>query len=300
MDEAHRLTGQFEADRPRLQAAAYRMLGSRSEAEDAVQEAWIRLSRSEAGGIENVGAWLTTVVARVCLDMLRSRRSRGEEPLGPRVPERVIGQGDAFDAEHEMVLAESVGLALLVVLEALAPAERVAFVLHDMFGLPFDDIAPIVGRTSTATRQLASRARRRVRGGAVSSPDRARQAEVVRAYLAASRAGDFDALLAVLHPEAVLRLSPAISPANTPLEVRGAADVARRVLAFPGRARAARPALVDGAVGVVVAPRGRLFLVLRLRMENERIAEIEVVADPAQLAELELSVLGDEPDATVS
>src|SRR4051812_762006 len=258
MDERKEsLAGQFEADRPRLRAVAYRMLGSRSEADDAVQEAWLRLSRTDAGGVENLGGWLTTVVARVCLDMLRQRKSRREHPLEAEGLHEIASGEDSSDPEHEIALADSVGLALLVVLETLAPAERVAFVLHDMFDLPFDEIAPIVGRTATAARQLASRARRRVQGTpAVPDADRTRRREIVEAFLAASRGGDFAALLAVLDPEVVFRADPAAMRLGGASELRGATAVAN---AFVGRAQSARAALIDGAVGFVVAPEGRLL-----------------------------------------
>ncbi|MBA3553524.1 MAG: sigma-70 family RNA polymerase sigma factor, partial [Gemmatimonadales bacterium] len=266
MQEGDWLAERFEAHRTHLRGVAYRMLGSLSEADDAVQEAWLRLSRSGTGGVENLGGWLTTIVARVCLDLLRSRKARREEPMGPQVPEPVAS-GAGGDPEQEVLLADSVGLALLVVLDTLAPAERLAFVLHDMFAVPFDDIAPIVGRSPTAARQLASRARRRVQGSAAApDPDLARQREVVEAFLAATRAGDFDALLAVLDPDVVLRMGPVASGAAT--EFRGAAVVARR--AAKGGARAAQPALVGGAVGVVVAPRGRLLMVLGFTIARGR------------------------------
>ena len=258
MDEHDWLAERFEANRTHLRAVAYRMLGSLSEADDAVQEAWLRLSRSDTSGVENLGGWLTTVVARVCLDMLRSRKSRREEPLDAHVPEPIVSRADGIDPEHEALLADSVGLALLVVLETLAPAERLAFVLHDMFAVPFDEIAPIVGRSPTAARQLASRARRRVQGAAtVPDADLTRQREVVDAFLAAARGGDFDALLAVLDPDVVLRADRAAVPPGASREVRGAAAVAKQG-GHVGGARAAQPALVNGAVGVVVAPRGRL------------------------------------------
>ena len=227
MDEHDWLAERFEANRTHLRAVAYRMLGSLSEADDAVQEAWLRLSRSDTSGVENLGGWLTTVVARVCLDMLRSRKSRREEPLGAHVPEPIVSREDGIDPEHEALLADSVGLALLVVLETLAPAERLAFVLHDMFAVPFDEIAPIVGRSPAAARQLASRARRRVQGAATApDADLTRQREVVDAFLAASRGGDFDALLAVLDPDVVLRADRAAVQAGASREVRGAAAVA--------------------------------------------------------------------------
>jgi len=289
MQDGDWLAERFEAHRTHLRGVAYRMLGSLSEADDAVQEAWLRLSRSGAGGVENLGGWLTTVVARVCLDLLRSRKARREEPMGAQVPEP-IASGAGGDPEQELLLADSVGLALLVVLDTLAPAERLAFVLHDMFAVPFDDIAPIVGRSPTAARQLASRARRRVQGSAaVPDPDLARQREVVEAFLAASRAGDFDALLAVLDPDVVLRMGRVASGAAT--EFRGAAVVAKR--AVKGGARAAQPALVNGAVGVVVAPRGRLMMVLGFTIAGGRIVAIDAISDPERLRQLDLAVLVD-------
>jgi RNA polymerase sigma-70 factor, ECF subfamily len=294
MEEQEWLAARFEAHRSHLRGVAYRMLGSRSEADDAVQEAWLRLSRSGTSGVENLGGWLTTIVARVCLDMLRGRKSRHEEPVGPHVPEPIAGRDGETDPEHEALLAESVGLALLVVLEKLAPAERVAFVLHDMFDLPFDEIAPIVGRSPTAARQLASRARRRVRGGAaVSDSDLTRQRDVVDAFLAASRDGDFDALLAVLDPDVVVRTDLAALPADAVREVRGAPAVAKRALAFSGRALFSQAALVNGAVGVVVAPRGRLSIVLGFTIRARKIVEIDVIAEPGRLRQLDLAILDD-------
>jgi RNA polymerase sigma factor (sigma-70 family) len=296
MDEHDFLAERFEENRAHLRAVAYRMLGSPIEADDAVQEAWLRLSRSDTAGVENLGGWLTTVVARVCLDMLRSRRSRREEPLGElprrRVPEPSVSHAEGIDPEHEALLSDSVGPALLVVLETLSPAERVAFVLHDVFGVPFEEIAPIVGRSPATTRQLASRARRRVRGATdVPDADLARQREVVEAFLAASRDGDFDALVAVLDPDVALRADDGALPVVAAREVRGAPAVARR--AVKGRARAARPALVNGAVGVVVAPRGRLLVVLGFTIRGGKIAEIEAIADPERLSELDLALLDD-------
>ena len=292
MDDHDRLAARFEAHRGHLRAVAYRMLGSLSEADDAVQEAWLRLNRSDPSGVENLGGWLTTVVARVCLDMLRARRSRREEPLEARVPGPIVSRRAGTDPEHEALLADAVGLALLVVLETLAPAERLAFVLHDMFAVPFDEIAPIVGRSPTAARQLASRARRRVRGAATGpDADLARQRDVVDAFLAAARGGDFDALLAVLDPDVVLRADRAAVPSGAPREVRGAAAVAKR--AALGGARAAQPALVNGAVGVVVAPRGRLLMVLGFTVSRGKIVEIDAIADPERLRRLDLAVLAD-------
>ena len=287
MDEKNSLAGQFEADRGRLRAVAYRMLGSRSEAEDAVQEAWLRLARTDTSDVGNLGGWLTTVVARVCLDMLRQRKSRREDPLDLSAPDAIASSAEGDDPEHEIELADSVGLALLVVLETLAPAERVAFVLHDMFDLPFDEIAPIVGRSATAARQLASRARRRVQGTPTPpDADRARQKQIVEAFLAASRGGDFAALLDVLDPDVVFRADPAAMQLGSASELRGASAVAN---AFLGRAQQAQAGLVDGAIGAVVAPGGRLLLVLGITVANGKIVGIDAVADPERLAQLDLS-----------
>jgi RNA polymerase sigma factor (sigma-70 family) len=292
------LANQFEENRPHLRAVAYRMLGSLSEAEDAVQEGWLRLSRSDTSTVENLGGWLTTVVARVCLDMLRSRKSKHEEPLekyverAERAPNTLPDRKDGINPEQEALLADSVGLALLVVLETLAPAERLAFVLHDMFDLSFDEIAPIVDRSPTAARQLASRARRRIQGAPTShNTDLTSQRQVVDAFLAAARGGNFEALLAVLDPDVVLRSDPAAVPRGVPTEIRGAAAIANR--AVKGGARAAQPALVNGEVGVIVAPRGRLLMVLRFTIANGKIVEIEAVADPKRLSHLELAILSD-------
>jgi RNA polymerase sigma-70 factor (ECF subfamily) len=300
MDERDdRLARCFEENRTHLRAVAYRMLGSLSEADDAVQEAWLRFSRSDASGIENPGGWLTTVVGRVCLNMLRSRRSRREGPLGEsrggvHVADPIVGRADGLDPEHEALLADSVGPALLVVLETLTPAERLAFVLHDVFGVPFREIAPIVGRTPAAARQLASRARRRVRGG-VADPDAdpARQREVVDAFLTASREGDFGALLAVLDPDVALRIDGGALRAGLSREVRGARAVAEQTLTFSRLSPFVRPALVNGAAGVVVAPRGRPFAVMGFTVRRGKIAEIVVLADPARLRRLDLAVLND-------
>ena len=278
----------FEQHRAHLRAVAYRMLGSAAEADDAVQEAWLRLNRSGGAAVENLRGWLTTVVARVCLDMLRARRSRGEEWL----PELTVEiAGEAPDPAHEAELADSVGLALLVVLETLTPAERLAFVLHDMFGVPFDDIAAIVGRTPDAARQLASRARRRVRGAAppAPEPDLARQREVVDAFLAASRAGDFEALLEVLDPDVVFRVDTGAVGRGAQPPVVGAAAVARRVLARgTPLAPLARPATVNGAAGVVVMRGNRPFAAVGFTVTGGRIVEIDVVADPDKLHALEV------------
>jgi RNA polymerase sigma factor (sigma-70 family) len=290
MDQHEWLAEQFEANRPHLRAAAYRMLGSLSEADDAVQEAWLRLSRADTSGVKNLGGWLTTVVARVCLDMLRARKARREVPLGARVPDPIVSRAGGGGPEYEALLADSVGLALLVVLETLAPAERLAFVLHDMFAVPFDEIAAIVGRTPAAARQLASRARRRVQGAApVPDADLTRQREVVDAFLAAARGGDFDALLAVLDPDVVLRGDRGAVPAGASREVRGARAVAEQALAFSQLGQFAQPVLVNGAAGVVVAPGGRPFSVVGFTVSRGKIVEIDVLADPARLARLDLA-----------
>jgi RNA polymerase sigma factor (sigma-70 family) len=283
------LAEQFEAHRAHLRAVAYRMLGSASEADDAVQESWIRLGRTDASAVENLRAWLTTVVARVCLDMLRSRQSRREEPFSPDAPEPVAAGTSGSSPEQEALLADSVGLALLVVLDRLTPAERLAFVLHDMFAVPFEEIAPIVGRSAEAARQLASRARRRVRGGAAApDPDLGRQREVVDAFLAALRGGDFEGLLAVLDPDLVVRAEMAAGP---PTEVRGAAVWAKGAVAYGHMARLTRPALVNGAIGLVVAPQGRLVRALRFTIANGRITDIEIIGNPARLAGLDVAIV---------
>jgi RNA polymerase sigma-70 factor (ECF subfamily) len=258
------------------------MLGSMTEADDAVQEAWLRLSRSDVDGVRNLRGWLTTVVARIALDDLRSRRSRLEEPFGPHLPEPVVARDARTDPEHEAVMADSVGLALLVVLETLAPSERLAFVLHDMFAVPFDDIAPIVGRSPEAARQLASRARRRVRGAPVPDADLPAQRLVVDAFIAASRHGDFHALLAVLDPGVVLRADRE-TPPGAPRTVHGAQAVAARALDFSTAARSARPALVNGAAGSVLSRNGQVFAVMGFTVTGGRITEIDVVTDPDRL-----------------
>jgi RNA polymerase sigma factor (sigma-70 family) len=292
MDEREGLLDRFQEQQPRLWAVAYRMLGSTSEADDAVQEAWLRASRADTGRVENLPAWLTTVVARLCLNMLRSRKLRREEPLDMQMPEQLIGNEDGGDPEQEALLADSVGLALLVVLDTLAPAERLAFVLHDMFDLPFDEIAPIVGRSPAAARQLASRARRRVKGNdALPDSDLSRQRRVVDAYLAATRAGDFQALVELLDPDVVLRADRESVPTGIPMLIRGARAVAKGALASSERARFTQPARVDGTVGLVMAPRGQLVVALRFTITRERITEIDVVADPARLRQLHLAVL---------
>jgi RNA polymerase sigma-70 factor (ECF subfamily) len=292
-NEREWLAARFEDNRPHLRDVAYRMLGSVSDADDAMQEFWLRLSRSDASGVENLQAWFTTGVARVCLDMLRARRSRREEPLESRLPEPIVSSEDGVDPEHEALLADSVGLALLVVLETLTPAERLAFVLHDMFAVPFDEIAPLVERTPAATRQLASRARRRVGDAPVPDVDRDRQRELVDAFLAAARGADFDALVAVLDPDVVLRIDRGPKARGAAREVRGARAVAERGVAFSRLAPFARPALVNGAPGLVVARHGRLLGVAGFTVTHRKIVEIDLLMDPARLRELDLTALGE-------
>jgi RNA polymerase sigma factor (sigma-70 family) len=294
MDEREWLAERFQGHRPHLRAVAYRMLGSLSDAEDAVQEAWLRLSRSEAEEIENLGGWLTTVVARVSLNMLRSRRSRGEEPLDPHVPDPVVDRAEGADPEHEALVADSVGLALLVVLETLAPAERLAFVLHDMFAVPFEEIAAILDRSPAAARQLASRGRRRVRGAAPPPDvDLRRQREVVDAFLAAAREGDFGALVAALHSDVVLRADVGAARAGMSRVVRGAAAVARQALTFSRLDLETQPALVNGVAGLVSTKAGQPFSVLAFTVRGGRIAEIDILADEARLRELDLDLRAD-------
>jgi RNA polymerase sigma-70 factor (ECF subfamily) len=280
MDEKY-LAERFEADRPHLRQVAYRMLGSLAEAEDAVQESWLRLTRADVGNVGNLTGWLTTVVARIALDMLRRRKARREDPADPHAAEAV---SDA-DPGAERELADAIGVAMLVVLEALQPAERIAFVLHDMFDLPFDDIAPIVGRSTDATRQLASRARRRVQG----APKEEARADrkVVEAFLAAARQGDFEALLGLLDPQVVMRGDAAAIRMGGPRQLSGSAAVAK---AFQGRAQEARFILVDGAAGVAVAPSGRLLLVLDVTIQNGKIAAITAIADPDRLAKFHFAL----------
>jgi RNA polymerase sigma factor (sigma-70 family) len=293
MTESDWLAEGFEQNRTRLRAVAYRMLGSLTEADDAVQETWLRLSRSDASGVDNLGAWLTTIVARVCLNMLRSRRTRREEPLGVHVPDPIISRADGPNPEDEALLADSVGLALHVVLETLTPAERLSFVLHDMFDLPFDEIAPMVGRSPATARQLASRARRRVRGADVQTPDPdiGRQREVVDAFFAAARHGDIDALVAVLDPDVVLRSDGGTARPAASAVVRGAAAVAGRAVMFDQPAAQVRPVLVNGAAGVVVTLRGQPIAVLGFTVARGRIVAIEVLGDPERLRRLDLAVL---------
>ncbi|MEV5503410.1 sigma-70 family RNA polymerase sigma factor [Nonomuraea fuscirosea] len=291
MHDNESLTAVFEAHRGRLRAVAYRMLGSVSEADDAVQEAWLRLNRADTGDVVNLGGWLTTVVARVCLNMLRSRETRREEPLEERLPDPVVSRADGTDPEQEALLADSVGFALLVVLQRLEPTERLAFVLHDMFAVPFDEIAAVIGRTSAATRQLASRARRRVRGAAGErpDPDLSRQRAAVEAFLAAARDGDFEALVAVLHPDVELRAdSGPVMPWN---ELRGAITVAEQAVMFRKMYDYAFPVLVNGAAGVLLARNGRAFTVGALTVVDGRIRSVDILADPARVAHLDVAAL---------
>ena len=289
MDEHELLARRFEEHRAHLRAIGYRMLGSAAEADDAVQEAWLRMSRAGAAGVDNLGGWMTTVVGRVCLDMLRARNARREETLGIHEPEPGAGRRHERTPEEDAELADSVGLALLVVLETLEAAERVAFVLHDMFDLPFDEIAPIVGRSPVATRQLASRARRRVQGAPISDVDRSRKREIVQAFVAAAKAGDFDALVAVLDPDVVLRSDAQGVRMGGPAEARGARVVAGF---FNRRAQAAVPGLINGEVGILVPVKGRMLLVLALTFGDGTITAIDAVAERAALAAMELEELG--------
>ena len=294
MDENEWLAARFVDHRAHLRAVAYRMLGSLTEADDAVQDTWLRLSRSGADGVENLGGWLTTIVARVCLNMLRSRTTRREEALGVHLPDPVISPPGVLQPDEEAVLADSVGLALLVVLDTLSPAERLAFVLHDLFQLPFEEIAPRVGRSPTAARQLASRARRRVKGADIPAPDPdlARQRDVVDAFFLAARGGDLDALVALLDPDVVLRADFGVRRPAASRVVRGAAAVARQAVlgALPGADL--HPALVNGAAGVVVTVGGRPFAVLGFTVAEGRILEIDAIADPDRVRRVAAAVLG--------
>ena len=316
MDEEDLLAREFETHRTRLRALAYRMLGSLAEADDAVQETWLRLSRSDVSEVENLAGWLTTVVSRVCLDMLRTRKSRREDALGGgagdsgaaggdggtpadyvQLPDPIVSREGDVDPEQQALLADSVGMALLVVLETLPPAERLAFVLHDMFAVSFDEIAPIVGRTPTAARKLASRARQRVQGSpALPDADLGRQREVVDAFFAASRAGDFDALVAVLDPDVVLRADAGVLRRGSQV-VHGAEAVAKQAFTFRRGAPWVRPALINGVAGVVVAPHGRLVSVMAFTVADGRIVAIDALSDPARLAQIDLTVLDDPSDA---
>jgi RNA polymerase sigma-70 factor (ECF subfamily) len=289
MDEREWLTDRFEEHRTRLRAVAYRMLGSLSEADDAVQEAWLRLNRTDTSEVENLGGWLTTVVARVSLNILRSRDVRREEPIGVRVPEPIVDRADGTDPEHEALLADSVGLALLVVLETLSPAERLAFVLHDMFAVPFDDIARIVDRSPDAARQLASRARRRIRATPAPDADPTAQREVVDAFLAAARDGDFDRLVAVLDPDVVLRAD--LGPVGGSREVRGAAAVAGQAVTYSRLGLVMQPALINGAAGAVSTRDGEPYSVGGFTVSGGKIVEIDILADPERLRRLDLRIL---------
>jgi RNA polymerase sigma-70 factor (ECF subfamily) len=292
MNEQDWLAQQFEANRRRLRAVAYRMLGSVSEAEDAVQEAWLRLSRSEPGEIENLSGWLTTVVARVSLNMLRSRAVRREQPLSPHLPDPIIDPVDGVDPEHEALLADSVGLAMLVVLETLTPPERLAFVLHDMFAVPFEDIATLLDRSPQAARQLASRGRRRVRAQPTTPDvDVHGQRQVVNAFLAAARNGDFDALVATLDPDIVLRADGGAALASASAEVRGALNVARRAMMWSRVDLTMHPALVNGAAGMVITRNGVVFSIASVIVRNGKIAELDFLADPERLARLDVTIL---------
>jgi RNA polymerase sigma factor (sigma-70 family) len=291
MTEPDWLVQGFEQNRPRLRAVAYRMLGSFTEADDAVQEAWLRLRRADASGVDNLGAWLTTIVSRVCLNVLRSRRSRPETPIGVHVPDPIVSSVDGTTPEDEALLADSVGLALHIVLDTLPPAERLAFVLHDMFDLPFDEIAPIVGRTPVAARQLASRARRRVRGADVPDADLGRQREVVDAFFAAAHNGDFEALVAVLDPDVVLRADGGTARADASVVLHGPAAVAGQAIMFDRPGMRLRPALVDGAAGVVVVMDGDPSAIMGFTVTRGRIVQIDILADPERIGRLDLAAI---------
>jgi RNA polymerase sigma factor (sigma-70 family) len=292
MDENNWLAQRFEENRGHLRGVAYRMLGSLSEADDAIQETWLRLSRSDAGGIQNLSGWLTTVIARVCLDMLRSRKSLGEESLDEPAGSTVANKPAASDPEQEVLLADSVGIALLVILDRLTPAERLAFVLHDVFALPFEEIATIVERTPEAARQLASRARRRVQGtDSAPNASRTEQREVVDAFLAAFRRGDVEGLISVLDPDVLVKVDEAGGRPGAPREIRGARNWAKGAVAFSHAARFAQAVLVDGAVGAVFVRDGKLFSVLSFTITNSRIAQVDVITNPARLRDLDLAVL---------
>ncbi len=298
MTESDLLTEGFEENRARLRAVAYRMLGSFAEADDAVQETWLRASRAGADGVDSLGAWLTTIVGRVCLNMLRSRKARRESLMGVHMPDPVVSRVEGTTPEEETLLADSVGLALQVVLDTLTPAERLAFVLHDMFDLPFDEIAPMVGRTPATARQLASRARRRVRGGDVHlpEPDIARQREVVDAFFGAAHRGDVEGLVAVLHPDAILRSDGGTARPEATMVVRGAENVAGQAMLFHRPGTELQPALVNGAAGVVVTQEERVVAIIGLTVSAGRIIELNVMGDPERLARIDLSELSDQAD----
>lgn len=293
MHESDWLAQRFESHRLHLRTVAYRMLGSLPEADDAVQETWLRLNRSDVSAVENLAGWLTTVVGRVCLNLLRSRRVRGEQPLDVHTPDPIVSPVEGGDPEHEAVLADSVGLALLVVLDSLTPAERVAFVLHDVFAVPFDEVAQIVDSSPAAARQLASRARRRVEGAPVPDADLARQREVVDAFFAASRKGDFDALVAVLDPDVVLRADGGSERRSISRIIRGGTTLAGQAIMFADGAPFAQPALVNGAAGIVAMRQGRPLSVMGFVVQGGRIVAIDVLADPARLAQLDLSAFAE-------
>ena len=296
MLESDLLAERFEPHRSRLRAVAYRMLGSASDADDAVQETWLRLNRSGERNIDNLAGWLTTVVSRVCLDMLRSRKSRGEKPLGLQISDAIANEAGRDDPEHEAVEKDSVGDALLVVLDILTPAERVAFVLHDLFAVPFKEIVPIVERSQVATKKLASRARNRVKGAGRSSDiDHILKRHLVEAFITATRSGDIDGLLTLLAPDVVRRADRAVLAADAPTELRGARAVAEEVRTNSRRARHARPAVINGAMGIVVAPSGRLLAAMTLTIQDDKITEIDVIGDPVRLRELDLAVLASSP-----
>lgn len=294
MNDHDWLAARFEIERPHLRAVAYRLLGSLAEAEDAVQETWLHASRANSESVTNLSGWLTTMAARVCMDMLRSRAARREGGLERRVPDPIISREEGMDPEQEVLLAESVGLALQVVLDTLEPAERLAFVLHDVFAMPYDEIAPLVGRSPPAARQLASRARRRVQGAApVPDADLAQSRRVVDAFFAAVRDGDFAALLAVLDPDVLVRADYGVQPGGAPREVRGARAVAEGAIMFARYAQFAQPVLVNGAVGAVVAPGEQTYAVMGFTVRQGKIAEIDILGDPARLRQLDLSMLAD-------
>ncbi len=295
MNERDWLVEHFEEHRPHLRAVAYRMLGSLAEADEAVQDAWLRVSRAGADGIENFRGWLTTIVARVCLNALQARKARPEDASGVHLPDPIVRRAGELDPEHEALMADSVGLALQIVLDTLSPAERLAFVLHDMFDVPFDEIGPMVGRSATAARQLASRARRRVHGASVPAPDPdlARQRHVVDAFFAAAHRGDFDALVAVLAPNVVLRSDGGERRRALSFVRRGAPEVARTAITSAQPAAVKIPALVNGAAGVVVMTNGRPFAVMGFTVARGKIVEIDCVPDPERLARLDLAVLDD-------
>ncbi len=291
MDENHWLAERFEEQRTHLRAVAFRMLGSIAEADDAVQDTWVRVSRAETSDVENLGGWLTTIVARVCLNMLRSRKVRREESLEVHLPDPVVSPVGEPGPEGDALLADSVGLALLVVLDALAPAERLAFVLHDMFELPFEEIAPMVGRSPTAARQLASRARRRVRGAEIPDSDLARQRTVVDAFFLAARSGDFDALVALLHPDVVLRADFGPSRPTASTIVRGAAAVARQARLGANPAALLHPALINGTAGVVITLDGQPHVVMAFTVVNDQVVELDIIADPTRVRRVASAVL---------